>query len=129
MTQEFRILASDVLEFQENRLRNRPVLVFGGPSDVTRKTMEDSNHYNQQAVVDFLKRFGGPIESVTRRLRPYRLDATRLQRHVIDLNSIQMMRFIADDLNDLADQLGDANLVSSNARRKSYCPSYYFDCP
>jgi hypothetical protein len=129
MTQEFRTLASDVLEFQDNRLGNRPTLVFGGPSDVTRKTMEDSNHYNQQAVVDFLKRFGGPIESVTRRVRPYGLDSTRLQRHVTDLNSIQMMRLIADDVNDLADQLSHGNLVSSNARRMSYCPSYYFDCP
>lgn len=128
-SQEFRTLASDVLEFQDNRLRNRPTLVFGGPSDLTRKTLDDSNRYNQQAVVDFLKRFGGPIESVVRQVRPYGFDSTRLQRHIIDLNNIQMMRLIADDVNDLADQLGHGNLVSSNGQRKPYCPSYYFDCP
>jgi hypothetical protein len=129
ITQGFRTLAGDVLEFEGNRLRNSPVLVFGGLSDLTRKTMEDSNHYSQQAVVDFLKRFGGPIESVMRRVRPYGLDSTRLQRHVIDLNNIQMMRSIADDVNDLADQLDHGNLVSANARWKSYCPSYYSHCP
>jgi len=114
MTQEFRTLASDVLDFQGNRLRNTPTIVIGGPSEVTRETLEDSNLYNQQAIVDFLKRFGGSIETNLRRARHYGLDPSRLQAHVAELNSIPMMRLIANDVNELADQLDHRNLLNSN---------------
>lgn len=114
---ESHTLASDALDFQDDKLRNAPglflIAVPGGP-ELMRKNIEDSIRYNQQAVVDFLKRFGGPIESILRRARPYGLDTSRLQRHVGDLNSIQMMRLIAGDLNDLADQLDRGNLLTSN---------------
>jgi len=129
MTREFRTLASDMMDFQDHRLRNTPTIVFGGVSEVTRKTLEDSNRYNQQAIVDFLKRFGGAIESALRRTRPYGLDPSRLQSHVAELNSIQMMRLIASDVNELADQVDYRNLLSSDGGAgKARCPSYYFNC-
>ena len=70
--------ASDVLEFQAREFRNLPGIVIGGPAEITRRTMEESNRYNQKAIVDFLKKFGGPVESVMRRARPYGIDPSRL---------------------------------------------------
>lgn len=115
-----RTVASDALDFQGNKLRNLPMIVIGGFSpDLTRKTMEDSSRYNDQAIVEFLKRFGGPIESIMREIRPYGIDTSRLQRHIEELNSIQMMRLIADDLNDIANQLDPGDLLSSNGRMRT----------
>jgi len=130
MSEDFHALAGDVLDFQGNRLRSAPLLIIGGQPDLMRQSMEQSNSYNQQAIMDFLKRFGGPIESVMRRTKPYGLDISRLQSHIIDLNSIQMMRLIADDVNDLADQLDHGNLVSANGgAQKALCLSDYSTCP
>jgi hypothetical protein len=113
---EARSQASDALQFQEQELGHTPTVVFGGPAEITRKTMEDANRYNQQAIVDFLKKFGGPIESVMRRGRRYGVDPSRLQRHIMELNSIPMMQLVANDLNDIGDQLHQGTLVGSERR-------------
>jgi hypothetical protein len=121
ISQQARTVASDVLDFQANKLVNSPVIVLSGPApELTRRTVDDSNRYNQQAVVDLLKRFGGPIESIMREVRPYGIDTSRLQRHIEELNSIQMMRLIADDVNDIADQLNPGDLLSSNSRTRMH---------
>ena len=121
-----RTYASDVLDFQEEQLRGLPTILIGGATDLSRKSMEDSQFYNRQAIIDFLKTFGGPIESVLRQVKPFGFDTSRLQRHIEELNSIQMFRLIADDLNDLAGQLSEGNLRSP--AHKSHCPSYFYSC-
>jgi hypothetical protein len=121
-----RICASDVLDFHEERLRNLPTMLIGGAADLSRKGMEDSQRYDRQAIIDFLKTFGGPIESILRQVKAFGVDTSQLQRHMAELNNIQMIRLIADDLNDVAGQLSQGNLRSP---RKSLCPSYYVSCP
>jgi hypothetical protein len=85
------IYASDVLDFQEERLRNTPIILIGGAADLSRKTMEDSQFYNRQVIIDFLKTFGGPIESILRQVKAFGVDTSQLQRHIAELNSIQMI--------------------------------------
>jgi len=132
LMQETRVCASDILSFQDIELSNKPTTILiavPGGQELMRKSMEDSIRYNDQAIVEFLKTFGGQIESIMRRVRPYGLDTSRLERHVAELNGIQMTRLIADDLNDLADQMDTDHIGFSRRRKGPYCPSYYTNCP
>ncbi len=133
LRKELRSLAGNILDFQTDKLANIPpaiLIAVPGGQETMRKNMENSIRYNQEAVLELLKRFGGPIDACIRRVRPYQLDTTRLQSHVADLNSIQMITLIANDLSGLADQLDDGNLLSSSSgAQKTHCPSYYFRCP
>jgi 23S rRNA maturation mini-RNase III len=133
LAREAHTLASDVLDYQGDRMRNIPIRIMmavpGGPEKM-RRNEEDILHYNDQAIMDFLKKFGGEIESIMRRTKPYGLDTSQLQGHIANLNSIQMMRLIGDDLNDVAGQLDQRRLLTSRGTtEKAHCPSYYHSCP
>jgi hypothetical protein len=98
--------------------------VPGGPEQM-RRNESDILHYNDEAIMDFLKSFGGRIESIMRKARPYGADTSRLQAHILNLNSIQMMRLIGDDLNDVAEQLEKGNFFrSTGGAEKGRCRSY-----
>jgi hypothetical protein len=120
---EFHTVAGSTLEFQSNKLNDRPMVVLialpGGP-ELMRKNNDEINRYNQEAALEFFKRFGGPIDSLIRRSRPFGLDTSRLQAHLLDLNSIQMIRLIGDDLNDLGDQL--EHITGSKGGQQTRCP-------
>jgi len=103
-----RALARDMLDFENEKTVTRPVTIFSavpGGEQTMRRNSEDIGRYDQAAVTDFLKEFGGPVNGVTRKIRPYALDTSRLQRHTETINSIQAMRLVANDLSDLANQL------------------------
>jgi hypothetical protein len=61
--------ASNVLDFQAEELNNRPMLVLiavPGGSELMRENNDKINRYDQEALLDFLKRFGGPIDGLIR---------------------------------------------------------------
>jgi hypothetical protein len=103
-----RALARDILDFENEKTITRPVTILSavpGGEQTMRRNSEDIAHYDQAAVTDFLKRFGGPVNGVARIVRPYTLDTSRLQRHIETINCIPAMRLVATDIIDLADQL------------------------
>jgi hypothetical protein len=103
-----RALARDILDFENEKTISQPVTILSvlpGGEEAMRRNLEDLDHYDQAATTDFLKQFGGPLDGVARKIRPYGLDTSRLQRHIETINNIVAMRLVANDLNDVADQL------------------------
>lgn len=100
-------LARDILDFENEKEMSRPamILVVAGGEATMRRNSEEIAHYDVDAVTEFLKQFGGPMNGFVRKSRPYDLDTSRLQRHIATINNILVMRLIANDLADLSDQL------------------------
>jgi hypothetical protein len=103
-----RALAFDILDFENEKTSTRPATILSALATgeaTMRRNSEDIGRYDQAAVTDFSKQFGGLVNGVTRKIRPFGLETSRLQRHIETINNILVMRLIANDLNDLADQL------------------------
>jgi len=101
-------LARDILDFENEKTTARPVTIVSaapGGEETMRRNSENIGQYDQAAVTDFLKQFGGPVNGIVRKIRPFGLDTSRLQRHIEAINNILVMRLVANDLSDLADQL------------------------
>lgn len=101
-----RTLASDVIDFHALQKQSMPIMIV---SSFDRGTMDRSlaeiNHHENEAVRQFLVKFSGAIGVMIGRMRPYGLDASRLEMHVTNVVNIDMMSMIATDLNALADEL------------------------
>jgi hypothetical protein len=107
-----RALANEMLDFENERTVGRPPTIVGGfaggGEDIMRRNFEQITLYERTAVTDCLKRFGGSVNGIVRKSRPYALDTGRLQRHIETICNLLMIRLIANDLNDLAGQLDTA---------------------
>jgi hypothetical protein len=101
-------LSRDVLDCENEKTVARPATIFSavaGGEETMRRNSEENGRYDRAAVTEFLKQFGGPVNAIVRKIRPYGLDTSRLQRHIETINNIQVMRLVANDLTDLAEQL------------------------
>ena len=102
----------DMLDFENERTVGRPPTIVGGfaggEEDIKPRNFEQITLYERTAVTDCLKRFGGSVNGIVRKSRPYALDTGRLQRHLETICNILIIRLIANDLNDLAGQLDTA---------------------
>lgn len=102
---EFQARASDLQDFGNERELNRPRTIVSAFPDVTRQNSEDRDRYNAELIRVFIKQFSGPLRRLVREARAYRLDTSRLQRHLATFDAPIVMRLIVSDLYDLADQL------------------------
>jgi hypothetical protein len=62
-----RALARDILDFENEETITRPVTILSvlpGGEEMMRRNFEDIGHYDDTAVTDFLKQFGGPLNGV-----------------------------------------------------------------
>ena len=113
VAREARILASDILSFEWEAEKGRPVTILNatpGGQYQTLQSMDAGSLYDSQRLIDFFKRFGGRIEGLLQRTKVYGLDEGHLQAHVTYLSSLAMMRIIASDLDSLADNIEKTNL-------------------
>lgn len=98
-------LALAVLDFQNQQSSSSPPLIVSVIPGATFASHEAIQRHDREAVTKFFMQFGGPLTSAARKFGSYRLDTSGLKRHMAALDSITAMRLVADDLNDLADQL------------------------
>ena len=113
VAKEARILASDILSFESEAEKGRPVMILNatpGGQYQTLQSMDAGSLYDSQRLINFFKRFGGRIENLIQRTKVYGLDEGQLQAHVAYLSSLAMTRIIASDLEALADDIDKTTL-------------------
>ena len=99
-------LFGDITSYSSTLDISRPPLVLSSMSaDVTQKSMAEQGRFEGNAVLDFLKLYGGPLYEVKKRCRELGIDTSRLEGHLSTLRGTVMFRVIANDLQDIAEEL------------------------
>jgi hypothetical protein len=72
--------AAEILDFENEKEANRPPMILAavpGGDETMRRNQGDLLRYENGAVRDFIKLFGGRVNDLIRRVRPYGIDTSR----------------------------------------------------
>lgn len=106
LVQNARNLATDILTYKSDIEINRPMVILSTSSAVlTERSLNAEDQFEKNPLLDFLRRFSGPIYQLERGFREQGIDSSQLETHIAQLVNTQMIRLVAVDLNGMALQL------------------------
>jgi len=101
-----RDLATDILTYKSDIEINRPMVILSTSSAaLTERSLNAEDQFEKNPLLDFLRRFSGPIYQLERGFREQGIDSSQLETHIAQLVNTQMIRLVAVDLNGMALQL------------------------